>query len=278
MINHLLLNADNSILSKLVFNSFQELSNLANIEVFNQKNESTSNYEAEIILSTGIEDACVIQQVDIEPTGVSYLCSKPKQEIFDIQESIITLGLQRHLLAKDLTLPEHSFFLNEIRNDISLTEPHLRDARLFICDLNVLRKSEVKNLDFAPPSGLFSEDLSQIFRYAGMSQSISKVVILNAREELHELLAQLIWYFAEAAANRKPDHPYFTDSVIEYAVNLDSSDLDLSFYKSKVTGRWWVKVPNVEENKWIPCNYEDYLKACSDEISPNLLQALTIPV
>ena len=56
------------------------------------------------------------------------------------------------------------------------------------------------------------------------------------------------------------------------------SNQELKFYNSDLSQKWWFEL-TYESNKvvdfaLIPCNYDDYLSACNDNISDKLLLSL----
>ena len=72
---------------------------------------------------------------------------------------------------------------------------------------------------------------------------------------------------------RANDYPSFKTINVNYQkyfIPIRESDLQFVFYKSKITGRWWVsscmefdKETNYKE-QITPCSYEDYLNTLSD--------------
>ena len=54
-------------------------------------------------------------------------------------------------------------------------------------------------------------------------------------------------------------------------------DEPVVFVKSNQSGRWWMKMPAMNEQpgaEFIPCSYRDYHTASKDEIPDRLLQAI----
>ncbi|WP_235296832.1 arginase family protein [Portibacter marinus] len=212
----------------------------------------------------------ITDQIDLEI--ISYVTASPKKTVLDLSTQVTCIATQRHLVDE---MDENFISLGSLKNNISHCEPFIRESKLFFFDLDAIRSSDVNNESFSNPSGLYSEDATQMFRYAGMNELNKTVIINNCTESQISLISQLIWYYAEAAAIRFPDHPYFTNTVNEYVVDVDSLDMSVSFYKSKSSGRWWVKIPDIPMNKWKSCSYEDYQNACKDLISPELLNIIS---
>ncbi|GLR19359.1 hypothetical protein [Portibacter lacus] len=276
MINKLFLSCDNNNILTEIQHKIDSYSSINGIEIDSAAadfSEITKENHVNFLISN---DSLEIKKIikAIGPVTTAYACSEPNTDLLDELNSFHLLGIQRHLyLASDET--KH-LNLGKLKNSIHNAEPFVREGNLFICDFNVLRKSEVANLAFGNPSGLYSEDISQIFRYAGMNELNKWVILTNVDPEITDLVAQCIWYYAEAASIRFPDHPYFRNTVDEYVVDISSFDTQISFYKSKVSGRWWVKIPDIKENKWKSCSYDDYKQACEDNVSSELLEIISV--
>lgn len=266
MQHKIILQSSDSSKNNSILDAYNKLSNQKNIDLVSGNDNSE------------IEDALIIEILDKQNPPLStnnsaaYITSTLNYDTYNTNISYI--GIQRQLCHVEPEEQENNIkFLNALKNDIKVAEPNIRDTENLIFDFNVLRKAEVNHLSFAYPSGLFSEEATQLFRYAGLSESNRKVIIINYDPLLADLLAQFIWYYGEGVDLRTPDHPYFKENVIEYVVDLPSLEHSLSFYKSKITGRWWYKIPNLETNKWKACEYEDYLKACEDELSDEVINS-----
>ena len=48
-------------------------------------------------------------------------------------------------------------------------------------------------------------------------------------------------------------------------------DFDTEFLRSKITGRWWMQLP---DGKFIPCSYRDYMLASQNELPERYLRAV----
>lgn len=257
----------------------ESLNNLKTIDGIEHKSASSGNSETSesndlsfMVLSSSDELKQIFDALNPQKTTVAASKTIPN---LSSNLTISYTGIQRHLLKNNIQSNHPTQYLSDILGNTKVTEPAIRDSELFIFDMNVLRASETNHADYSNPSGIFSEEATQMFRYAGMSETNKHVIILNATESQTKLLSQFVWYYSEAAAARFPDHPYFKDTVHEYVVNMPSMNSSISFFKSKASGRWWVKAPGTEENRWKACSYEDYADACQDEISSLVLGMLT---
>ena len=136
------------------------------------------------------------------------------------------------------------------------------------------------------PSGFFLEEICQLSRYAGLSDtlkgfSISGFDFKQSNNQIDDqALAQIIWYFLDGFNNKKGDFPVNFDGMIEYLVEVKEHQEILTFWKSNRSGRWWVQIEKakaLDENinlRLIPVSYQDYLDACEGELSNRVLKAL----
>jgi len=91
----------------------------------------------------------------------------------------------------------------------------------------------------------------------------------------------MIWYFFDGFANRKSDIPGSEKKeYLKYRVTMKSADHEIVFYKSMKTDRWWMEVPyrvgaksKYERHHMVPCSYEDYQLACTEEMPDRWWQA-----
>jgi hypothetical protein len=152
-------------------------------------------------------------------------------------------------------------------------EPELRDADIVSFDLSAVKAADSPGMIDRSPNGITSEDACQIMRYAGMSDKVSSMGIFNYfpptdnNEISAQLVAQMVWYFIDGYYQRKEDYPITDENNFDkYIVNLSDNEYDLTFWKSKKSGRWWLEVPftvgtQFERQQLVPCSYDDYQEA-----------------
>ncbi|MGB3546227.1 MAG: hypothetical protein WBA17_04595 [Saprospiraceae bacterium] len=176
--------------------------------------------------------------------------------------------------------------LGQAREDLSLTEPYIREADLIGLHLRSLRhgSAPARGEDYNP-SGFEVEEACRLVRYAGLSDKLRSFGIYGfraapdpaANELTAATCAQLLWYFMDGVAGRWGDYPASLGGLTEYIV--DQSGTGLTFWKSNRSGRWWIQAPagrnrkGEERHRLIPCSYQDYQTACRDELPDRLLQA-----
>ncbi len=196
------------------------------------------------------------------------------------------IGLQRPLASqREIDLFESLYFdicrLGEFNQDFKKAEPFLRNSDLISIDFESVRSSDSDARYFTNPNGFYAEQLCQLSKYSGLSDKLSCFGIFNVNPHQNEvasnLLAQLIWYFADGVANRYGDFPIGSKAnYTKFHVHLEDFDDDLIFYKSDKSNRWWmeVKYPAGEGGKYdrhqlVPCDRDDYEGAMQNNI-PNL--------
>ncbi len=174
--------------------------------------------------------------------------------------------------------------LGNARSDIQEVEPLIRDADLAGFQIAAIRAADAPAQAQPVPSGFTAEEACQIARYAGMSDKLRSFGIFGFEQSLDnqgltaELIAQMVWYFVDGFYNRKQDFPVSTEGLTEYIVDFKQMDYQLIFWKSNRSGRWWMQVPvkigkKYNRHRLIPCSYNDYKRACEDELPDRLLHA-----
>lgn len=203
------------------------------------------------------------------------------------------LGYQTYFTnQEEIDLMERMYFdlfrLGTIRNNVQETEPVLRDADLMSFDLSAIKQGDAPATVHGSPNGFSGEEACAICRYAGISDKLSAIGIFENNPRLDEngrsshLIAQMIWYFVEGYNARKGDYPIASKQEYErYIVLIDEGDHELVFYKSHLSGRWWIEVPmrdngklSNERHQLIPCSALDYERACANEIPIRWWQAM----
>ncbi|MBN8566256.1 MAG: formimidoylglutamase [Flavobacteriales bacterium] len=189
------------------------------------------------------------------------------------------IGYQTYFNSQEeIDLIEKLYFdayrLGDVSADISISEPVFRDADIVSVDLGAVKSSDSNCLLPFMPNGFNGKEICALSRYSGISDKVTSYGIFNHSNEKGEfvLMAQMIWYFIEGFNYRSKEYPIIDKSgFMKYIVPVD--DIELLFYKSSISQRWWVELPffnNVNnkliKNTLMPCTHEDYLRACDQEI------------
>ena len=184
----------------------------------------------------------------------------------------------KHSLGLINKLFHDAIRLGEIRRDIKMIEPILRDSHLVSFDIGSVRQSDAPGHFRPTPNGFYAEEACQITRYAGTGDLVRVLGVfeINPKFDINNhtaaLAAQMIWYFIDGIECRNIETPAGEDSNYRtFIVGHTDLDFDMTFYKSMNTERWWLEIPNVkgEESIIISCSHDDYQTACNHEV-PNI--------
>lgn len=182
-------------------------------------------------------------------------------------------------LMGDLKFDAYS--LGEMQHDMDRTEAVIRDSDLVSIDLGAVRQSDAPAHGNPSPHGFYGEELCQIMRYAGLSNKTQCIGVFELnplydnRHQTANMVAQALWYFLDGYYNRTDDNPRsHPENCKHFLVPLEDQNIELDFYKSKLSNRWWVRVPCENERLqelytseiMLPCTYSDYLQAMKGEI------------
>ena len=174
-----------------------------------------------------------------------------------------------------------AYRLGEVQHDMKRTESLIRNADLLSVDVSAIRQSDAPGNGYPSPHGFYGEEFCQMMRFAGMSDKTNCLGIFefNPLYDNHgqtaNMLAQGIWYFIEGFYNRKHDDPKLNpQNCKHFIVQSKEQGIDIHFYKSKLSDRWWMQVPCDKEELreiysdqlMLPCTYADYEMAMQGEL------------
>ncbi|GAA4308218.1 formimidoylglutamase [Pontixanthobacter gangjinensis] len=191
------------------------------------------------------------------------------------------LGYQTYFNSQDeIELMERLFFeayrLGEVTSDIRQMEPIFRSANIVGLDLGAIDSASMNSSRFNSPNGFNGREICALSRYAGISDKVSSFGVYEYQDGLGELadmlVAQIVWYFIEGVNYRTNENTISAKKeFIKYQVPID--DEVLVFFKSPVSGRWWIEIPfssnvntKLKRHTLLPCSEEDYLEACNQVI------------
>ncbi len=191
------------------------------------------------------------------------------------------IGYQTYFNPQDeITLLENMYFdtyrLGEVKN-LEIVEPVFRDADIVSIDIGSVRQNEAPANNNTSPNGFYGEEICAISRYSGISDKVSSFGIYeynskyDYKEKTAKLIAQIIWYFIEGVSFRAKDYPYCTKKNYQKFTVLFEDDDPINFYKSDKTGRWWMEINIISDNKYkrhtlMPCTFKDYQDATAQII------------
>jgi hypothetical protein len=215
---------------------------------------------------------------DLPMDGQSYVGKMIIDEPYNLF-NYCNLGYQTYLSPQEeIDLMDRLFFeavrLGELKQDFTRAEPILRDTDLFSIDIYCVKSSEIADSSHKNINGFSTFDLCKLSRYAGMSDKLSSFGIyelqaMKATEGFTQLVSQMLWYFMEGFSLRLNEKVNEQSSKFtKYSVPIE--DEVLVFFKSEISQRWWIKIPNENNNAHKPsllaCDKKDYVDATSSII------------
>ena len=202
----------------------------------------------------------------------------------------INIGYQTYLndqqvLNRFLKRRSELVRIGDVRQAIYLTEPLLRDSDVAIFDISAVRQSDAPGTASPSPNGFYGEEICLLSRYAGISDRLKIFGLFDVnpefdiRSQTAGLAAQMLWFFLEGFSQKQYETPVLNISnsgrFIKYHVRVTDLEDDMIFIKSNLTDRWWMEI-NVEsdQNKYVACSHEDYLKANHNEVPDRWVKAV----
>jgi len=188
--------------------------------------------------------------------------------------SLQYIGTQRHLISESHHSIEGHLRLSDLKDDLSLAEPCIRDSDAMIFHCDSISASETGYMIGMSSSGLSIIEACQLFRYAGAAQSLSTIGVYGYNPEIDEAgriangLAQMLWYLLEGSTLREDPKQ---SPLTQYVVQSKDNEHTLHFYKSEISGRWWIEN---KSGRKVPCSYQDYKKACEEDYSATVIKSV----
>ena len=160
-------------------------------------------------------------------------------------------------------------------------EPLVRYSDVVAVDISAVRQGDAPANANPSPHGLYGEQLCQVARFAGMSDKTScfglfeMVPALDRDGQTAHMLAHAVWFFIEGFHYRIGDFPTRDKQHYKrFTVELPDHGMEIVFYKSLRSDRWWMEVPCEDGERrerylrhtLIPCHYSDYQRAMENEI------------
>lgn len=170
-----------------------------------------------------------------------------------------------------------------LRQRFEEVEPMIRSADMLSFDLSAVRRSDAPASKNSHLFGLSAEEACRIAWYTGTNEQLSSFGIYeynadhDTDRQTAELVAVMLWYFVEGFYTRR-ETPHFRDDFrVRYVVTLP--EIDVIFYKSRLSDRWWLQVPAGDANPLgrgfvVPCSYADFEQANEGNLPERLMKAL----
>jgi formiminoglutamase len=202
----------------------------------------------------------------------------------------INIGYQTYLndqqiINRFLKRQSELIRIGDVRQAIYLTEPLFRDSDVAIFDISAVRQSDAPGTISTSPNGFYGEEICLLARYAGISDKLKVFGLFDVnpeydiRNQTTGLAAQILWFFLEGFSQKQYETPVLNISnsgrFIKYHVRITDLEDDLIFVKSSLTDRWWIELPGEnDQNLYVACSHEDYLKANRNEVPERWVQAV----
>ncbi|MBR4505546.1 MAG: formimidoylglutamase [Bacteroidales bacterium] len=198
----------------------------------------------------------------------------------------VALGYQTYFVGQEMVklMDELKFStrrVGELQTNMELAEPLVRYSDVVAVDISAVRQSDAPANAAPSPHGLYGEQLCQIARYAGMSDKTSCFGLFemnpayDRQGQTAHMLAHALWFFIEGFYYRIGDFPTRDSQQYKrFTAILQEHGLEIVFYKSMRSDRWWMEVPCDDQERreryrrhtLIPCSYSDYQRAMENEI------------
>jgi formiminoglutamase len=177
--------------------------------------------------------------------------------------------------------------VGELRQNLQGVEPHIRMADLVSIDIAAICRSDAPAQPDGFHFGLTGEEISQLAWYAGLNEKLSSFGVYGYHADLDidshtaEVIAVLLWYFVEGFYYRKGEFPLRENFYVKYTIPFLKERIDLVFYKSLLSERWWLEIPtneavkaNYKRSTLVPCTYQDYEEASAGNLPDRWVRAL----
>jgi formiminoglutamase len=180
-----------------------------------------------------------------------------------------------------------AFRIGQVRTSLHDMEPAIRNADMLSFDITAIRSADAPGNSNAQPFGLTGEEACQICWYAGLNEKLSSFGIYEYNpdfDDVHKktasIISTMIWYFIEGYHHRKNESNFKGNDFIKYTVSMPVEPETISFYKSKLSDKWWMEVPYMDgrekyaRNSIVPCSYNDYQTAVKGEVPERYITTL----
>jgi formiminoglutamase len=177
--------------------------------------------------------------------------------------------------------------IGQLRTNLAEMEPSIRNADMLSFDVTAIKSSDAPGNANAQPFGLSGEEACQICWYAGQNEKLSSAGFYeynpdkdDDRKKTASVIATMIWYFIEGYYHRKNETNFRSNDFLKYVVSMPSKPEVLTFYKSKVSEKWWLEIvthrsgTKYPRNTLVPCSYSDYQVASKGELPDRYISAV----
>ncbi|MDC0584135.1 arginase family protein [Bacteroidales bacterium] len=151
-------------------------------------------------------------------------------------------------------------------------EPYLRDANIVSFDISAVRQCDAPGNNRPSPNGFYGDEACQLSKFAGLSNKnkVFGVYEVNSKKDFNgqtaHLAAQVIWHYLEGLSMQSDEDPMISLTNFKEFI-ITGQTVDLNYYKSMKTNRWWASVPtNNDGEEFIAVTKNDYDKAVNHDL------------
>jgi hypothetical protein len=181
-----------------------------------------------------------------------------------------SIAYQRHLCD----IPNKpSVSLGEYKASKELADTIIRKSNTVFYNIDAIRVQDSFHNE-SSITGLDIYEACSLARSIGLSNNIKLFCIDIGSEDIHEntveAVSLLLWYFFEGRTNSSIDTK--PENSTTYLVDSEMFDKEVTFWQSKITGRWSFRHPI--DNDIYPCTENDYIDLVQGQV-PDILLTLT---
>ena len=207
------------------------------------------------------------------PAWLEFESESPKTQFLGMQQHVTMPVLQSMAIDRHFPILR----LGASRDGLEEVEPYARESNALLFDLSSMRMADLLAQKARSSSGYCTEEACRIMRYSGLSPLLQCVAVTGhdpmclSHDVSANTTAQLCWYLLSGLNSRVDEKPATTDNFTQYTIQLSECEFDLTFFKSKRSGRWWVQIPGKDNVETHPCAHADYVSACEDRVTGRIL-------
>ena len=244
---------------------------------------TTAQYDAYASLEDIIEVSCIDARIDVDmdsplPIDNFLLPLFTREPNFLKQYNHI--GFQSYMVHPGMLqtidkLGFDCFRVGKVKENIEEMEPIIRASHLVSFDIAAIAHAYAPANTFTP-NGFNGEEACSLLQYAGMSTHVSTIGIYGYKQEedRHNMTAkqisQMLWYIMDGIHQSKEEQSLAEKEHFNH-FHLCFAEMDTTFLQSRITGRWWMDIPEIG---YIPCSKNDYIKAANNEIPERWFRAI----
>lgn len=194
------------------------------------------------------------------------------------------LAYQSYLIdRKAIDVIEKLYFeayrIGHLRQHIRDMEPIIRDADMLSFDITSIKSADAPGGTRPQPFGLTGEEACQICWYAGLNEKLSSAGFYGYNPahddsvgKTAQVISTMVWYFVEGYYHRREEQDFMANDYLRFVVSMPTDPETITFFKSRITEKWWMEVPypvgkkKYARNCIVPCSYSDYEKATRGDL------------